>query len=232
MRNNLLAATALSTTVLFLVPGAQAQDNFDWSGFYVGGSAGVVVSNSQVDLTFTDSGNAGLPTSQALSGAGLIGTVSAGYNLQNAGIVYGVQVDGSFLSLTSTGTYASGSASYDINDRVSSLLSARGRLGIAQGNALYYATAGLAAGKVDFGATIIDGRSVSTSPASAGGVVFGPTAGLGFEYALNDNMSVTTEGLVTSLGPLTATGDPGKGTFTATHRSNTVAIRSGLNVHF
>ena len=43
MRSYLLAATALTSSISFLVPGAAfAQTPYDWSGFYVGLGAGVV----------------------------------------------------------------------------------------------------------------------------------------------------------------------------------------------
>jgi hypothetical protein len=54
----------------------------------------------------------------------------------------------------------------------------------------------------------------------------------GVEYALNDRISLTTEGIVTNLGPVTATGDNGKGSYTATARTMNLTIRSGVNLHF
>lgn len=56
-----------------------------------------------------------------------------------------------------------------------------------------------------------------------------PTAGVWAEYAVNDKVSLTAEGVVTSLSPLTATGDNGKGSYRATSRTNDFNVRGGVN---
>ena len=58
IRSQLLAATALTSTVGFLVPGvALAAQVQDWSGFYAGVGLGVAASNSQIDFSDAPEGN-------------------------------------------------------------------------------------------------------------------------------------------------------------------------------
>jgi opacity protein-like surface antigen len=113
------------------------------------------------------------------------------------------------------------------------LLSLRGRLGLTNGPLLYYATAGIAAGKASFTTDVIDSGDIQPNqPASATGIVYGLVAGAGVEVALNDSVSLNVEGLVTDLGPLTASGDNGKGTYEVRSRNRVLNLRTGVNVHF
>jgi outer membrane immunogenic protein len=223
MRRQLLAATALTTTILFLVPGAMAQPApYNWSGFYAGFSLGAAKGNTSFELSTSSP-----PATGDVPVLGGSGTITLGYNAQSNSFVYGIAADGSLLSVIGTGSAAGGTASSAL-DRLFTL---RGRLGIANGSMLYFATAGVAAGHETF--TTVVG-SLGLTPAMGDGYVFGPTYGVGVEVALNDKVSLTAEGLVTNLGPLTASGDTGKGggAYDATATTTSVSVRGGVNFHF
>ena len=111
------------------------------------------------------------------------------------------------------------------------MLSLRGRLGLVNGPFLVYTTAGVAGGYGSFDVLTDVGPGTVTT-ANAAGIVYGPTAGVGAEYAVNDKVSLTAEGAVTSLSPLTTTGDKGKGSYTATGRTNDFNVRSGVKFPF
>jgi outer membrane immunogenic protein len=233
MRNQLLAATALSTSVLFLVPGVTLAQTgvVDWSGFYIGGSAGI--SGGATLLSFDYDSAFDSPSSLAVPILGLTGTVTAGFNVQQGDFVYGIAADGTFQALRGELQSPDDDPFYEAEGQLDSLLALRGRLGLASGPLLYYATAGVAAGHARFSANVVDGSPTGASaPSGAEGIVFGPTVGAGIEYALNDTISLTTEGIVTDVGPLTATGDNGKGGYDVTARTRTLNLRSGINVHF
>jgi outer membrane immunogenic protein len=232
MRKRLLAATAL-VTIMLMAPGAFAQDGVvDWSGPYVGASVGGAAGNTNFDFAYTTSGSPQSPVS--VPTLGVSGTITAGFNVQQDQFVYGIAADGTFLTLG--GSASSTSPIYTIDTRLDALLSLRGRLGLTGGPVLYYATAGIAAGHVTYNANLsVSSPLPAQAPAVGNAIVFGPTYGVGVEYALNDSISLTTEGIVTNLGPVTATGDNGKssgGAYTANGRTNSLNLRSGVNVHF
>lgn len=230
LRRSLLSATSLATTLLFLVPGiADAQSTTrDWSGPFVGATVGGTFGGGSIDLSYSDSSNS--PPTIGVPMLGPSGSIVGGYNFQRGNFVYGLAADGS--ALVATGQ-ASGS-NYSANERLYGLLSLRGRLGLATGPLLLYATGGIAGGYARFDTTISDGATHNSTLAAAmgAGFVFGPTVGAGGEYAINDHVSLTAEGTVTQLGPLTASGDNGKGSYTASSRTTTVGVRGGVNFHF
>lgn len=220
MRFTLLTATALTTTITFLVPGVGfAQTAYDWSGAYVGVNAGVVYSDAPVTIDDTDD------TPIYASGA-LLG-VTAGYNLDMAGVVVGIEGDANWANVHGERSGSSG----EFEAGLDSLLTLRGRLGFTSGNALFYGTAGLAAGHASYSAA--PGEWIAPETAEASGFVGGAVGGVGVEFALTDNMSVKTEGLYYQLAPLSAVADTGKGgTYDSEYAANGVTLRSGVNFSF
>ena len=228
MRLYLLAATALTTTISFLVPGvAAAQDYRDWSGGYVGVSTGVVYSDAPVsDSNFTDNDFTDSRTPVYARGA-LLG-VTAGYNRSMDGVVAGVEGDLSFATVH--GERADTFSAYETN--LDALLTLRGRLGFTAGNALFYGTAGFAAGHASFSATQANLFGTGPIPAEDSGIVGGVVAGAGVEYALTDTLSIKTEGLTYELAALSGVGDTGKGSFESDYAPGGVVVRTGLNLSF
>lgn len=229
LRRTLLSATSLATTLLFLVPGIAAAQSTtqDWSGPFIGATVGGALGRGSIDLAYSSSSDS--PSTIGVPVLGPSGSIVGGYNFQRGNFVYGLAADGSLLYVTGQ---ASGS-NYSANERLYGLLSLRGRLGLATGPLLLYATGGIAGGYSRFDTTIYDsGHTHSPTAAMGAGFVFGPTMGVGGEYAINDQVSLTAEGTVTQLGPLTATGDNGKGSYNANSRTTTVGVRGGVNFHF
>jgi outer membrane immunogenic protein len=232
MRNRLLAATALTTTIIALVPGTSlAQVGVvDWSGPYLGVSASAAYSNTTFNFDYTNQDDS--PSSVLVPELGLGGTVTGGFNLQSGNVVYGLEADGTVTTLSGrvTGTGPGANDSIDINDRLNAVLSLRGRLGVTTGQVLFYGTVGLAVGLAGYETDIR--QDTDAVPATATGLAFGPTAGLGVEVALNDAISLKAEGVVTHLGGPTATGDNGKGPYSVARDAAQVDLRTGINVHF
>jgi outer membrane immunogenic protein len=224
MRTQLLAATALTTTVGFLVPGfALAQSTFDWSGFYVGLSGGVI--NNQSLVNFDYGGTLSLPASVKVPGIGELGSTTVGYDWQNGQFVYGLAGDMGVVKLHGHTT----GPVYTIDDSLNTLLSLRARFGVAFDRMLIFATAGVAGGNADFNADVGKGS------ASGKGFVTGTIVGVGTEYAVNDNVAITAAAKYYNLSTLTGTGDAGKGVadpYTATYKPAGLIFETGLNVRF
>ncbi len=223
MRPALLSATALASSIAFLVPGgALAQSPLDWSGFYAGLSAGVLGSSSDIELSDYDTITG--PDAVTVEGfGGLIGA-TVGYNQQLGSFVLGVETDASVVGQVLSTTFGSDPTEYDAETTLSSLLTLRARLGYAAGNMLFYGTAGLAGGQASFSTNNVG------SNAAASGFTTGVVAGAGVEVAVNDNVSIKTEGLMYQLSPLSDVSDSGK--YNAEYQPSGVVVRSGVNFKF
>ncbi len=229
MRFNLPPATALATTLLFLVPGVALAQSAptDWSGPYVGFSLGAAKGTTHFDISGGTTSSSDVPV------LGATGTITLGADGQNGAFVYGIAADGTLLSVSGNETQTG----QTIDTALDRMLALRGRLGLATGPMLFYATAGVAAAHETFSTDIsVISPTLDQAPANGDGYVFGPTYGLGVQVALSDKVSLKAEGLVTNLGTLTATGDNGKSsgtsTYTAAGTNTNVNLRAGLDFHF
>jgi outer membrane immunogenic protein len=224
MRTQLLAATALSTTVTFLVPGVAVAQQYDWSGFYTGMTLGAAKSLGLLELDELGGGEP-LPDSVIIPALGPTGGLHAGFNLQSGNFIYGLEGQASWVSLE--GIY--NDDGIDAEASLTALLSLRARLGVAFDRMMIYSTAGIAAGNSSFNVDAGKG-----SPASASGTVAGGIVGIGAEYAVNDNISLRAEGKYYHLQSQSAVGDSGKGTdpFAATYTPRGLVFETGVNVHF
>jgi outer membrane immunogenic protein len=164
---------------------------YDWSGFYAGGHAGVAF--TQTELTIPGLGFVAIETGADLiehTATGFAGGLHIGWQKQWANIVAGVEVsytalDGDVSSrITLSGTPIS------VSTEVSNLLLVVGRLGYAQDNMLAYFKAGYASADVDF--TL---RAATTPPFadSLSEREHGWIAGVGFEYAIRENLILGIE---------------------------------------
>ena len=128
------------------------------------------------------------------SGSGWVGGAQAGYNWQQGTWVYGLEADlsGSGLKtsldgLTTVGTC--GGAAANATAKVDWFGTARGRVGWAVDNLLFYGTGGLAYGHVNLDSIFADNGvtlNASTSSVRAGWV-----AGAGVEYQLRPDLTLT-----------------------------------------
>jgi len=140
--------------------------------------------------------------------SGVLGGLQAGYNWQSGAIVYGIEGD---LQLNSADdTFAPWKFSNPWFGTV------RGRIGYAFNNILLYGTGGLAFGELKGQAF-----GVSESHSSVGW-----TAGVGAEFALNQNWSAKVEYLYVDLSDknFTLTGVPNGYNFST--------VRVGVNYRF
>ena len=232
MRTHLLAATALTSTIGFLIPAtAFAQGTYDWTGFYAGLSGGVVNSQSSIDFSYAGT-SISLPATVKIPSIGEIGSLTIGHDWQNGQFVYGLAGDLSVLKLNGS---ASNLPTYSITDSLNTLLSLRARFGVAFDRMMLFATAGVASGNASFNSEVGKGTSGTYQPASASGAVVGTIVGLGAEYAINDHVSITAGAKYYNLSSLTAGGDTGKGSpdpYTATYKPAGMIFETGLNVRF
>ncbi|MBV9064521.1 MAG: porin family protein [Methylobacteriaceae bacterium] len=242
-----------------------------WTGFYVGVNAGGTFSGSSL-IALTPSTDFGpfpsgfasaqatgaYPTSLNSRRTGFIGGGQAGFNYQFGMFVAGFEADIQALpqrtSVSATlfnpapppANFAApvfGTAS--VTRRLDYLGTARGRLGVAFGPALVYATGGLAYGRTDLAYTGTIGFPIAptvflTGSSSTSRTSLGYALGGGVEYAVWNNWSVKAEYLYYNLGRhSTIIGGsftnfaPTTGGFsTASVRDDGHILRVGLNYRF
>jgi outer membrane immunogenic protein len=239
-----------------------------WSGFYIGGNAGLGWHDRTAAFMPNDAATIGeFPSTfpAPLSGAGALGGAQAGYNWQfNARWLAGLEADFDFASINGApaavflsdgdGPFTSSAAS-----QLKWFGTVRGRLGyLPAENLLIYATGGLAYGRVEDSATILNstpGAFAAAGPGiqfgflcgAAGSACFagsasstrvGWTAGAGFEFLLPRGFSIKTEYLYVNLGAHSFTLNgmplPGDHPSSVVVRTNTDAhiVRLGLNYRF
>jgi outer membrane immunogenic protein len=175
---------------------------WNWTGFYVGGNLGYARDSSSVDISAVSvpAGVTGVPLlSLPEVMGGVTGGVQVGANWQTGNGVFGIEAD-----LQGTGQSVSGSMSVvDVNgaiaapgtiitasntDRITSFGTVRGRIGIASGRWLFYATGGWAYWTWSSTVTVSGLGTASFSNFKGGG-----TLGGGVELALTDSWTVKAE---------------------------------------
>jgi outer membrane immunogenic protein len=201
-----LAAPAMAADLPVGVPAyaerAPAIGLWNWTGFYIGGNLGYARDSSGVDISAValPAGGQGVPllSLQEVMG-GAIGGVQGGANWQTGNGVFGIEAD-----IQGTTQSASGSMTVvDVNgaisapggvvtasnkDRITSFGTVRGRLGIASGRWLFYATGGWAFFTWSSTLTVSGLGTASFSNFKGGG-----TLGGGAEFALADAWTVKAE---------------------------------------
>ena len=218
-----------------------AEPGFDWTGFYVGGHAGVAGGRSAWSAT-QPGGAPNLAGSLDFfrpfdvfdeSGSHFAG-LAVGYNHRlRSGVVIGLEADASFPStLQASQSFSSpiiGAASYQ--DRVQTFGTVRGRIGFDAGHWLYYATGGLAWTYDEFTHTQIAagpgfGTAADTVQTAFAGRV-GWTVGAGIEAPVAPGWSTKIEYLYSRFGTSGVTFAPGGQRFESD--LSTHQLRVGLN---
>ena len=189
---------------------------WDWTGFYGGINAGYSFGKERDGWNII----APPPSTFAVIGTdaetlrGPLGGIQAGFNVQVSYFLFGFESDIDFAGETGKHTFNSASTTPNLvtgisiphSDRLNWIGTARGRLGVAFGQALIYGTAGFAwaAGREQVSGTatrVQDGSTVVLiTPSNLNTIMTGWTAGAGAELALDNNWTVRAEYLYVDFG--------------------------------
>ncbi len=156
--------------------------SYDWSGFYIGGQAGVAASSTQWFYT----GTLDSPDQSAVSFAG---GAQAGLQKQWGRLVVGVEAAYAWADLSETSA-SNLAANTSLTSSASNLLLVTGKLGYTWDNLLGYAKGGYASGDVEFQTGVRSSGLVTTTSSERES---GWTAGLGVEYAVLPNIILGVE---------------------------------------
>jgi len=129
--------------------------------------------------------------------AGLVGA-QAGYNWGTCNTIYGIEVDGDWVSGRANTQLLPNLPFFNINinSRWDALVTGRGRAGLVIDNMLLYVTGGVAAGHFKtnyFTHFVIPGFIDTTSTFNTDQWRWGLAAGVGAEWALGTNWTLRTE---------------------------------------
>jgi len=219
----------------------------NWSGYYVGLNAGGVWSDTNMDwrLNPVGFGPSGVLVEQAAAGhlrtSGFTGGGQIGLNKQFDMLVFGIEGDLQYTGLS--GSRSGGAIvppgifdSFTQSMESRWLGTARGRLGIAFGSWLPYATGGVAVGRVSYSDFGFFPFLPSSNTSSITQTRVGWTAGGGVEWKFDQRWSVKAEYLYVDLGSTTDTSPNSNVGFSASiihnhHLTENIA-RIGLNYSF
>ncbi len=186
-------------TAIAMENGGLAQ-HYDWSGAYVGVSAGHDWTRTVNDFTFTSPGAYQATHRQLLEG--FTGGLYAGYNHHfGNGIVAGIDADLNIANVAggpdTFTVFRTNSANYlnaTLESRQNWTGSLRGRIGYGFGRFMPYVAAGIEATGYDHRVSFV-ARPLATQPAPATGSTthVGFTLGTGIEHAVTDRAVVRAE---------------------------------------
>jgi outer membrane immunogenic protein len=186
---------------------------FTWTGFYVGGNAG---------LNFGQfSGNG---TNYFGNSFGGLYGVTAGYNYQSGNLVAGLEGDIDFGSVNGQnypfpGAHASGNVTGEGSLRV--------RFGYALDRALLYVTGGYTGANLK--GSLADFSAAPNLYASQSAYLNGFVIGAGMEYALTNNISVKAEYLFNDYGYAPYFSGTRDSMLSGAYLSS---LKAGINYHF
>ena len=202
---------------------------YDWSGFYVGGTAGAAWTKADVGLDTVNNNNADLlyrtgdiPFLNALGSPNMSGSKvtfggKIGLNHQWGSYVGGLEADFSTFRFDKSARpsgnpfvvvpfYAGGAASFNQNVSASWLATFRGRVGYSFDRTLIYGTAGVALSRVSFSDTYAAhsprGGLFDSETVSTSKTKVGWVLGAGIDYALTNNWILSAEYLHIDLGSM------------------------------
>ena len=263
MKRVLLGTAALATLSLSLpafaadlparivkAPPAVVAAAYDWSGFYVGVSAGYTFGE---DENISTTGQAAVNINNVVGGArpgqvrlereGFIGGGQAGYNWQvTPNWVVGLETDISYTDIREDRNVVTvplngiSTLNNNFSTRMEYFGTVRGRIGYAWDRTLLYATGGLAYADIENSVAFF-------GPANAGGLLqfqgteAGYTVGAGIEHAFGSNWSVKAEYLYYDFRDETVNvaviGNGGGGTgYNSRFENDGHIVRAGLNYKF
>jgi outer membrane immunogenic protein len=194
--------------------------DYDWSGSYFGLTAAYALgSHDTLGVGGIDTG------SRDLSGSALGGFVGQNYHISK--VVFGTEMDFSKSNITGSfslpgSLVACNGSGFSCDTDITWYGTFRGRAGVAMGNFLPYATAGIAAGGVN---SSFKGPGLDTKISGLG---VGWVLGAGIEYAVMKNLNVRAEALHYDLSDVS---DTVLGTKVSTDSQFSV-VRAGASLKF
>jgi len=214
--SSLLAALLVGTSA------ASAGSLYDWSGLYVGATAGYGMGEY-------DQYAAGYPGTPGIFGRdmkGLVGGATVGYNYQSNQFVFGLEADFQASGIGGTAGTVPGwtcNTASCVND-VDWFATLRGRLGYAFDGYLPFVTGGLAYANVKSR----DGNPSVPGVTDLDENVFGYAIGAGIEKALSENVTAKIEALYVDLSKA----EVRRSNYTFTSDDQFAVVRVGLNWKF
>ena len=223
MKTKNFAVQALPALLSITLPLLASADETNWAGPYFGLNAGYGWGKSDVSTTtvFSPTGyfnSTSVPAINKLSDGtikpkGWLGGLTAGYGFQSGAVVSGVELDLDALSMDEsrryTATYPCCAPSTFTNTqkvKADWLLSARGRVGYAVNQSLFYATGGLGATQLKSQNHFTDNFGPGANESSSESKTkYGWVLGLGYEHAMQNNWSIKAEYLHADFGHVSST---------------------------
>lgn len=166
---------------------------YDWSGPYIGVFGGLTTGDFEYDA-----GVVGGPTffNADISASGFIGGAQVGYDWQSGNWVFGAVAD---IAATNHSAEINinfgGPAGIGLESELKYLGTVRGRVGYAWDRTLLYAHGGFAYGKTEQSIDVVGVNVFNAEQTRTGW-----TAGVGFEFAVTDRLSLGTEYSYVDLG--------------------------------
>jgi outer membrane immunogenic protein len=233
-----MASSASAADMPVKAPPA-ADPHFSWAGFYIGLHGGAAWLDHRQETTTPGllgpigvCGAGAGPTDCSIRGSGGAFGALAGYNFQSGRVVYGVEIDGTWLSISGSRIFATAPVVSDpltIHTKISWLATVRGRLGLTMSPTLVYVTGGAAFGRIRSG--WFEGSNVpialTIDQTRAGWV-----AGGGIEHAFARNWTVRIEGLFHDLGSVSGSTTGSGTTYNSTFRHRVTTVRGALALRF
>ncbi len=191
----LLLGLSLSVALARSAFAADIQD-FDWSGFYIGGHVAYGRGHGNNTLRDPD------PSVSSVSFGSLYGGVQGGYNyLFSSRMLLGAEADVSFPNFLEDGFIAGRATAQgaNISDRIDYIATLRGRVGYIFDHWLMYATGGFAWSQ----ARLVESPGVASDEDKALPVRTGWVAGVGAETAIAPEWTARLEYLYDHFGSTT-----------------------------
>jgi outer membrane immunogenic protein len=229
-----------------------------WSGFYVGVNGGAVDTQSDwkgsnVYQTVLDGGEGALSlvphndtiaakqSHNEIGGGGRVG-----FNWQAGTLVLGAEADATFFSFNRNTTNTSAAASYTLHSHASNLETVRARAGVGFGQAMIFATGGVAFSNLkhslaatDMSQVIVDGGeggqaigAATANLADASSSDTGWTVGGGAEVRVGGNLSIALTLLHVDFGKERLAAAAAPSSIAATVKSKMFVGMLGINLGF
>jgi outer membrane immunogenic protein len=204
---------------------------FNWTGFYIGvHGGGAWLDHKQTTFQSNSACAAPFNTTSVCEldrFGGAFGGL-AGYNFQSGRVVYGLEVDGSWLGVKTSASYpdivALSGTTVTLTGNVDWLATVRGRIGLTMSPTLLYVTGGAAFGGVKSSwLTDAPGEGVTVDKTKVGWVVGG-----GIEHAFAAQWTARVEALFHDLGKVSGSFASAGQTYSTTFHHRVTTVRGAL----